>query len=482
MYLTSPVARLFALALAFVSLRTFDCLKMNAFDEMYQKKATLDLVEEEEVGDAPSSSSTISVEDEDSETPGAGEKKENNVLEELDWGQNYDPNDQFCGKYDCYAVLGLDYETSKGEGTLTKSEISQVYRAMSRKYHPDKLIAKQKGMSKRAQKKLRSRFVYIAKAHEVLQDPERKMSYDYYHKAPNSEYDAAFGKSYSVHFAPTSPLSMVIMGIILALSVLSYVLRRNKYDVIKGHVVVAAVNDFSNMEGGGTESIWTRDKCLELMKVVLGKEAIQEEKANKGKGGKKVKKGSKADSPKKENGEGKEKDAAVDRQDEALVAKLKEASSKADIDPKKLNKKEITKKYLELFCPIVVEMSYDDFGGGYRKPKVPDDLFAYMFVVFLFVDFPKWVAFWVRFHYRRLKKIEYDDGEIEYFTKKSMRTRWDILTDEDKVAALKRELWIEENLDTWDYEMDVRLYGQKKANLIRKFKKEGSGGMEDYDY
>ncbi|GMH84235.1 hypothetical protein TL16_g09861 [Triparma laevis f. inornata] len=266
-------------------------------------------------------------------------------LEGLDWGESYDPNDQFCGKYDCYSVLGLDYETGKGEGTLSKSEISQVYRAMSRKYHPDKLIAKQKGMSKKRQKKLRSRFVYIAKAHEVLQDPSRKISYDYYHTAAEHEYDAAFGKSFSVHNAPLSSLSMVVMGIFGVLSVLSYFLRRNKYDVIKSHVVLAAVNDLSQLQGGGTESIWTRDKCVELMKVVLGKGVVDvgEKAADKGKGGKKGKKGKGAtDSPKKASE--KEEAAVVDKKDEALVAQMKEALKKTDIDPKKLGKKELTKK------------------------------------------------------------------------------------------------------------------------------------------
>ena len=30
---------------------------------------------------------------------------------EDDWGNFYDPNNVFCGKFDCYKILGFDYET-----------------------------------------------------------------------------------------------------------------------------------------------------------------------------------------------------------------------------------------------------------------------------------------------------------------------------------------------------------------------------------
>lgn len=51
------------------------------------------------------------------------------------WGTYYDPQQEFCGKYDCYRILGFDYETF---GSPDTKEITKRYRRMSRKWHPDK--------------------------------------------------------------------------------------------------------------------------------------------------------------------------------------------------------------------------------------------------------------------------------------------------------------------------------------------------------
>ena len=61
------------------------------------------------------------------------------LLSQMRWGTNHDPALQFCGPYDCYAVLGLSYEEHKGEGNLDMALVKAQYRAVSRKYHPDKV-------------------------------------------------------------------------------------------------------------------------------------------------------------------------------------------------------------------------------------------------------------------------------------------------------------------------------------------------------
>jgi len=58
-----------------------------------------------------------------------------------DWGSFYDPNNVFCGKYDCYKILGFDFETW-GSNPPSLKDITKSYRALSRKWHPDKNKAK----------------------------------------------------------------------------------------------------------------------------------------------------------------------------------------------------------------------------------------------------------------------------------------------------------------------------------------------------
>jgi len=57
--------------------------------------------------------------------------------DKADWGTFYDPKDIFCGKYDCYKILGFDFRTFYTNRPTTK-EITKNYRALSRHWHPDK--------------------------------------------------------------------------------------------------------------------------------------------------------------------------------------------------------------------------------------------------------------------------------------------------------------------------------------------------------
>jgi DnaJ family protein C protein 25 len=54
-----------------------------------------------------------------------------------DWGSYYDPKNIFCGTYDCYSILGFDYEEF-GSNRPSRKEITKRYRALSREWHPDK--------------------------------------------------------------------------------------------------------------------------------------------------------------------------------------------------------------------------------------------------------------------------------------------------------------------------------------------------------
>jgi DnaJ domain len=60
-----------------------------------------------------------------------------NAHDHTDWGSYYDPQNVFCGKYDCYKILGFDYEEFGKEKPDTKV-ITKRYRSLSREWHPDK--------------------------------------------------------------------------------------------------------------------------------------------------------------------------------------------------------------------------------------------------------------------------------------------------------------------------------------------------------
>lgn len=60
-----------------------------------------------------------------------------NAKDHTDWGTYYDPKNIFCGKYDCYRILGFDYENYGTEKPTTRT-ITKRYRALSRAWHPDK--------------------------------------------------------------------------------------------------------------------------------------------------------------------------------------------------------------------------------------------------------------------------------------------------------------------------------------------------------
>lgn len=65
------------------------------------------------------------------------EKDTFNAQDHTDWGSYYDPQNVFCGKYDCYSILGFDYEEFGRTPPDTKV-ITKRYRSLSREWHPDK--------------------------------------------------------------------------------------------------------------------------------------------------------------------------------------------------------------------------------------------------------------------------------------------------------------------------------------------------------
>lgn len=78
--------------------------------------------------------STVSANDTDTPSP---PKDSFDVKSHTDWGTYYDPKSIFCGQFDCYKILGFDYEEF-GKNIPDSKVITKRYRTMSRYWHPDK--------------------------------------------------------------------------------------------------------------------------------------------------------------------------------------------------------------------------------------------------------------------------------------------------------------------------------------------------------
>ena len=95
---------------------------------------------------SPSSLMLVSAADESNDTSGSASdssskpaaKDDFDAKTHTDWGSYYDPQNVFCGKFDCYRILGFDYEQYDGKNLPDTKLITKRYRSLSREWHPDK--------------------------------------------------------------------------------------------------------------------------------------------------------------------------------------------------------------------------------------------------------------------------------------------------------------------------------------------------------
>jgi len=357
-------------------------------------------------------------------------KRETPSVNEGDWGSFYDPNNVFCGKFDCYKILGFDYETW-GASPPSLKDITKSYRGLSRKWHPDKNKAKG----------AKQKFVAIAKAYEILTNIEKRAEYDHFRDRPD-EYFAKYGSSVLYSYAPESDASIIMIIFLIVGSAFTYYAQKNKWQTIANHLVKAAVEDLSPREGGSTESIEIREKALAL----LAEKKNEESEA------------------KSTNGVG--------------------ISEKKKKGPKPTAREKREKEWDEL-RPICIDLvnEIDDFGAGFRKPTVHDLLVLKM------VKWPYYLAcsilWWSRYALRRLRKLKLNDEEKEVLTKNAVgEVTWIAASDEDRENMLTLELWKStDNLVEWREEQEMKLAGlsANRRKQIKKSRKRGSAEVPEED-
>ncbi|XP_037726596.1 dnaJ homolog subfamily C member 25 homolog [Drosophila subpulchrella] len=122
----------------------------------------------------------------------------------------------YCGKDNCYDVLGVTRESSK-------SEIGKAYRQLARRYHPDL----HRGAEAKATAE--TQFKLVATAYEILRDEESRTDYDYMLDNPDAYY-AHYYRYYRRRVAPKVDVRVVIVVVLTIVSVIQYYSGWQRYD------------------------------------------------------------------------------------------------------------------------------------------------------------------------------------------------------------------------------------------------------------
>ncbi|XP_065051046.1 dnaJ homolog subfamily C member 25 homolog [Rhopilema esculentum] len=118
----------------------------------------------------------------------------------------------YCGQDNCYDVLGVTRDATKGE-------ISKAYRKLARKYHPD--VYKEKDAEERFRK--------IATAYETLKDDEARTDYDYMLDNPEYAYYHYY-RYYKRQVTPKVDVRIVIAATVSVISVLQYMHKHVRFN------------------------------------------------------------------------------------------------------------------------------------------------------------------------------------------------------------------------------------------------------------
>jgi len=343
-----------------------------------------------------------------------------------DWGTYYDPKNVFCGKFDCYGILGFDYESFDREKP-TQKMITKRYRNLSRHWHPDK--------SKHPEAK--ERFQNIARAYEVLTSTESRKEYDDL-RYNQDAYLKKYGSDVVFTFAPQSDVVFVVMLILGCINGFVYFAQYNRWKKVCDRLVKAAVEDWAPSHGGSSESKQLREKALKI---------LAEEKQK-----------SESQNPK---GASKESSASV----------TKKGSKKGS----KASGKEKKEKESAALRPIVEKLAYEitDFGAGFHKPTWKDLALIKMAMwpYHLTVGMAWQVKYWIR----RIQKLDLNEEEQLVLTERAVgHVVWEFSNEDEKQVMVKRELWKLSNLKEWNEEREFAKLSkseQREYKLMKKHEK-----------
>jgi len=362
-------------------------------------------------------------------------------VENEDWGTYYDPQNVFCGKFDCYKILGFDYE-SFGKVKPSTKEITKRYRQLSREWHPDK--------SKH--KSAKSRFVKIARAYEVLTHKEQRAEYDYM-RYDQDAYFQKYGANVLWSYAPQTDTALVVLLLLVVGNVVSWYAQKHRWQMVADRLIKAAVEDWLPREGGTPESKALRE---EAQKLLLERETME------------VNDGTTDDA---NNTAATNGTSAAASKTTASSSSTKKKSSKG---ANKVSGRERKRLEQEALQPIVTELvnQMEDFGGGFHKPTYKDLLIVTMAKMPYKVA--SGTAWQMKYWARRLQKKELNQEEKMVLTERAVGpVVWAASSDEDREEMLQRELWIMENFVDWKEEQEIKTLSSADQKYYMKMKKKG---------
>lgn len=120
----------------------------------------------------------------------------------------------YCGKENCYDLLGVTRDT-------TKQLIGRNYRQLAKKFHPDL----HKG--EKAKQDAEEVFKRIARAYETLRDDESRADYNYMLDNPD-EYYSHFYRYYRRR--TKVDVRLVVLATISIISIVQYFSRKQRYE------------------------------------------------------------------------------------------------------------------------------------------------------------------------------------------------------------------------------------------------------------
>eukprot|EP00529_Nitzschia_sp_RCC80_P022466 CAMPEP_0113485968 /NCGR_PEP_ID=MMETSP0014_2-20120614/24754_1 /TAXON_ID=2857 /ORGANISM="Nitzschia sp." /LENGTH=484 /DNA_ID=CAMNT_0000379625 /DNA_START=72 /DNA_END=1526 /DNA_ORIENTATION=+ /assembly_acc=CAM_ASM_000159 len=354
-------------------------------------------------------------------SPKAEEKDTFNAKEHMDWGTYYDPKNIFCGQYDCYQILGFDYENYGKEKPSTKV-ITKRYRALSREWHPDK--------SKH--KDAKDRFTKIARAYEVLTNIETRKEYD------SMRYDfelyvQKYGTNVLWEYAPKSNTVIVVLFILAVFNAFGLFAQYNKWQNVADRLVKAAVEEWSPSQGGTPESKELREHAITILT---------------------------------------EREQEPGESSDVSSATKKGASKKGA----KLTAKEKKQKLNDDLRPIIKELAYEieDFGASFHKPTWKDLIIVKL--VFSPYHFAVGLVWQVGYWIRRLQKKELNDEEKTVLTERAVgHVTWELASEEDRKAMIERKLWILDNLAEFKDEQEFASLSKTDQKNYKRYVKRNKG-------
>ncbi|XP_033105250.1 dnaJ homolog subfamily C member 25-like [Anneissia japonica] len=161
----------------------------------------------------------------------------------------------YCGKENCYDVLNVSRDATKGE-------ISKSYRRLARLYHPDKYKGKD------GEKK----FISISNAYEILKEDDSRQDYDYMLDNPDELYRNYY-RYYRRKVVPKVDPKIVVAVTISVISLIQYYVWWARYNEAINSIMMVPKYRLKAMEMATSQGLISKQK----KKDKRSKDEIKEE-------------------------------------------------------------------------------------------------------------------------------------------------------------------------------------------------------------